>query len=627
MSTAQIDAPTTRKPLRLWPGVVAAALLILSGYVIPIFAPEYAGLGMMAAAGFALIVLLWWVLFSRARWYERVGAIALMIVALFAEKYVVHPSIAGGAMGNLSYVLAIPTLSVALVGWAAASRRLAPAPRSAAAILAIMLGCLPWMLLRTGGIDASGHSDFHWRWSKTPEERLLAQAVDEPFDTAQRRPKPLAPAPAALEIPKPAPASGDKPLYAGRVKATSSPAVPPSPKAEPAAARSAKRAEWPGFRGPDRDDVIRGVQVATDWSTSPPVELWRRPIGPGWSSFAVSGDLLYTQEQRGPDEVVSCYKVSTGEPIWRHRDATRFWESNGGAGPRGTPTLISGRVYTLGATGILNVLDAETGAVVWSRNAASDLNAKIPMWGFSSSPLVVNDVVIVALGGKLAGYDAATGTRRWSGPGSGFSYSSPHLATIDGVTQVLFMSGQGTTSVAPATGKILWEHAWPGGAIVQPALTSDGGILINTISMNGGVGIRRLAIAHSAGQWSVAERWTSTGLKPYFNDFVVHNGHAFGFDGSILSCIDLQDGQRKWKGGRYGNGQLLLLADQDLLLVLSEDGELALVKATPDQFTEVARFPGALEGKTWNHPVVVRDVLLVRNDHEMAAFRLSRAGS
>ena len=470
------------------------------------------------------------------------------------------------------------------------------------------------MLLRTGGISADGRSDFHLRWTKTPEELLLAQAVDEP--------KPAAPAatPVAGELPKePLPAKSDAPAKA-------EPAAPAAPVAPVARRlrRPMRRAEWPGFRGPERDGVIRGVQLATDWSQSPPVQLWRRAIGPGWSSFAVSGNLLYTQEQRGGDEVVSCYRMTTGEPVWRHRDATRFWESNGGAGPRGTPTLSNGRVYTFGGTGILNVLDAVSGAVVWSRNAAADVQAKTPMWGFSSSPLVVGDVVIVAAGGKLAAYDVATGAPRWTGGGGGLSYSSPHLVTIDGVEQVVFMSGPGTTSVAPATGKVLWEHAWSGGAIVQPALTADGDILVNTISMNGGLGLRRISIAHQSGGWTASERWTSNGLKPYFNDFVVHKGHAYGFDGNILSCIDLQDGTRKWKGGRYGNGQLLLLADQDLLLVLSEEGDLALVKATPDQFTEVARFPEALEGKTWNHPVVVRDVLLVRNDHEMAAFRLVR---
>jgi hypothetical protein len=186
------------------------------------------------------------------------------------------------------------------------------------------------------------------------------------------------------------------------------------------------------------------------------------------------------------------------------------------------------------------------------------------------------------------------------------------------------MNGAGVARVAPADGKALWSHAWKGFTIVQPNMTADGGVLISTGGDGGGAGTRRLAVAKGPSGWTADEVWTSTGLKPYFNDFVVHKGHAFGFDGSILSCIDLNDGKRKWKGGRYGNGQLILLPEQDLLLVLSEEGELALVAATTDQFKELARFP-AIEGKTWNHPVLAGDVLLVRNGQEMAAFRLSRA--
>jgi len=601
MTIAQTGGPTPRKPLRLWPGVVAAVLLLLVRFVVPIVEPEAMPFGVIGGLVGGLAIVVWWVFFSRAPWSERLGAVVVMIIAMVATSRVIHVSIATGMMGMMFPVYAIPGLSLAFVVWAVASHRLSEGPRRAAMIAAILLGCGVWTLVRTNGVFGGAGSDFAWRWTETAEERLLAQAGDEPAAPP--------PAPAAVKTPEErlvAPA-GNQPA-----------ALPSAPKA------AKNTADWPGFRGPSRDSIIRGVRIETDWSKSPPVALWRRPIGPGWSSFAVRGDLLYTQEQRGDDEVVACYKVSTGEPVWKHRDAVRFWESNGGAGPRATPSLSNGRVYTFGATGILNALDAGNGVVVWSRNVASDTGTKVPTWGFASSPLVVDDVVIVAAAGKLAAYDLANGNPRWVGPAHGGSYSSPHLSKIDGVAQILLLSAAGATSVASADGALLWEYSWPGGAIVQPALTADGDVLINTIAMTGGIGTRRIAVAHGPGGWTVKERWTSNGLKPYFNDFVVHKGHAFGFDGSILACIDLEDGKRKWKGGRYGNGQLVLLPDQDLLLVLSEEGEMALVRATPDQFTELARVP-AIEGKTWNHPVLVGDLLLVRNGQEMASFRLSLA--
>ncbi|HEX6973128.1 MAG TPA: PQQ-binding-like beta-propeller repeat protein, partial [Vicinamibacterales bacterium] len=361
----------------------------------------------------------------------------------------------------------------------------------------------------------------------------------------------------------------------------------------------------------------------TDWTASPPSELWRRPIGPGWSSFAVGGGRLYTQEQRGDDEIIASYDAATGKPVWMHRDRVRFWESNGGAGPRATPTLGGGRVFALGATGVLNALDASTGRLLWTRNASTDTGVKVPGWGFAGSPIVVDDVVIVSVSGALAAYDHASGTPRWSRKSGGGSYSSPHLVTLDGVPQVLLLNGAGVSSVSPSDGAVLWQNAWQGVPIVQPAQLANGDILITTADAMGGAGIRRLAITHDGSTWKVEERWTSRGLKPYFNDYVVHEGHAYGFDGNILSCVDLADGSRKWKGGRYGNGQMLALSDEDVLLVLSEEGELALVRATPDQFTEIARFK-ALDAKTWNHPVLVGDTLYVRNGEEMAAFRLAK---
>ena len=569
MTISQSDEAARQVQLRLWPGVVAVILQWLARFVVPIVVPGAVAFGVFSGLLGALAVVLWWMLLSRAPRSERWGAVILMTAVLIATYFLNHESM--GQLWLISY--APPALSLAFVAWAVVSRRLSDGLRRPAMVATIVLACGTWTLVRSDGITGDGAADFTWRWSETSEERLLAQVEKEPTVVSSTQ--------AVVEV----------------------------------------EATWPGFRGADRDSVIRGVRIATDWARLPPVELWRRPVGPGWSSFAVHGNFIYTQEQRGEDEVVSSYSVTTGRPVWKHHSAARFWESQGGVGPRATPTFGDGRVFAFGATGGLVALDAVDGGVMWSRNVALDVGAEVPIWGFSGSPLVVGDIVIVAAGGALVAYDVASGEPRWFGPSGGVSYSSPHLLTIDGVEQILMPSDAGVISVTPAEGTVLWQHSWPGFRIVQPARTADGDVLLCSER----TGTRRLSVGVGPGGWTVVERWTSNRLKPYFSDFVVHDGHAFGFDGNILASIDLEDGKRSWKGGRYGHGQLLLLPDQDLLVVISEQGELALVAATPDKFTELARF-SAIEGKTWNHPVLVRDLLLVRNSQEMAAFRLSEVG-
>jgi hypothetical protein len=610
MSTIQPVQPATRKPLRTWPGILIVTAQWLAFFVLPGLVPDAALYGIMGGVlGGGVTTVLWWLFFSRAPWSERLAAIALMPAAVFGSWYIVDKSIQTGAMGLMLYLYAIPVMCLALVIWAVAVRGLARGPRFASLIGTILAACALFALVRTGGMSGEGDADLHWRWTATPEERLLATAGHEPTALAS--------------------AESTKAHVIGTPITESSHPTPVSPRGgrgQGVGGDSPRdKPVWPGFRGPNRDGAIRGVQIATDWSHSRPVELWRRPIGPGWSSFAVQGELIYTQEQRGEDEIVACYNLTTGEPVWMHKDHVRFWESNGGAGPRATPTLSNGRVYTLGATGIVNALSAIDGSVVWWRNAAEDTGAKVPHWGFAGSPLIVDNMVIVATAARLAAYDSATGEKpRWMNQDGKGGYSSPQLVEIGGVKQVVFLCGTGAKSVAPATGTVLWKYDWSIDGITQPALTEHADLLIGSGSGLGdqGVGVRCVEVAHGKDSWNTHERWTSTGIKPYFNDFVVHKGHAYGFDGSLLACINLADGKRRWKGGRYGHGQAIILPDQDLLIVLSEKGELALVEAKPDEFKELAKIP-AIEGKTWNHPVLAGNVLLARNGEEMAAFRLS----
>ena len=300
MTIVQNSERTPRKPLRLWPGVAAVVLLFLARFGLKAVVPGFQGFVLGTQGGFigAAAVVLWWVFLSRAAWVERLGAVVLMVVSLAATWSLRHES-----MGPFWFFLyAIPILCLAFVAWALASRRF-PDGRRRATMFAkpVVLACGVWTLVRTEGITGDHDAIFAWRWTKSPEERARSGSL------------------------------GAKPMLR-----------PPVTAAAPTAVESA------GFRGPQRDGVVRGLLIETNWSASPPIELWRRPIGPGWSSFAVRGELLYTQEQRADDEVVACYKISTGEPVWSSHDTARFFESNAGAGPRATPTLSQGEDMSFG---------------------------------------------------------------------------------------------------------------------------------------------------------------------------------------------------------------------------------------------------------------------------------------
>jgi outer membrane protein assembly factor BamB len=561
------------KPLRLWPGITAAALLLFFRYIFPIIFidPTAVMISVFGGLLFGLAIIIWWAFFSRAPVFERWFAIAFMVLAMIITAQFLHVSIKTAMMGNMFMMFSIPVLTIAFVAWAVLSRNLAVRRcRLITMTATIILASGFWVLLRTEGMTGDARHDLVWRWSQTYEEEFLDKIKDQNNTLAS-------------------------------ISDTIS-----------------DEAAWPGFRGLNRDAVVYGIAIKTNWNESPPDELWRKPVGPGCSSFAVQGDYFFTQEQHDESEVVSCYKLLSGDPVWIYKYEARFWDSHVGAGPRSTPTLHKGKVYTMGATGILNAINANDGSLIWTRNTIQDADVKHSGWGYSSSPLVVDNIVLVALVGTIAAYDINTGDPIWLGKDTADSYSSPHLAWIDEVKQVILLNGGGAKSYDPSNGRLFWEYKNPGGSrVVQPTMIKEGEFLIGEADITG---ICRIKVSHEPDGWKVTELWKSPRLRPNHNDLVVHKNHAYGFDGASVACIDLESGKRRWKYGRY-DGQMLLLADQDLLLVTSVDGEISLIKATPEHFNEIAKIQ-AIEGKTWNHPVIVGDILLHRNTREMVAYKL-----
>jgi outer membrane protein assembly factor BamB len=521
-----------------------------------------------------LVVGLWWLFASRAAWCDRIVGLVCGGVLVAVAWVLIDPTMRG--FGFVFTVL--PVVATAATLAVVVLSRLGSRKATVAALVVSAITFGYWDLVRHDGMSGDFKPDIHWRWEKTAEDKFLAT-------------------------------------------------LPASPSPKPANAEPLGKVTWPQFRGP-LNGVVPGVVLDVAWDARPPKEIWRHKVGPGWSSFSVAGNRLFTQEQRGAQEVVVCYDAKTGAERWVHESPARFAETMGGVGPRATPTLAGDRLYTLGATGLLDCLDPLTGESKWERDLKKDARPTPPMWGFASSPLVVGDKVVVYAGGEkgegVVAYDTKTGKQCWSAPAGNHTYSSPQLATVGGRDVILMLDNSGISAIDPATGQPGWTYEWKfeNYRAIQPLVVDATGLLLGT---GMGMGTRRIEIKAAKAGVEFAERWTSLDMKPDFNDYVAYQGYLYGLDHNILCCVDLATGKRKWKNGRYGNGQLLLLPDAGQLLVLSEEGDLVLVRANPEKLDEVAG-QKVLEGKTWNHAALVGNRIYLRNAEEAAGYELPLAG-
>ena len=575
-ANVQSNANPVSNTLRWWPAaLLVIAMMVLRKLPDTMEAPSILVfmLGFMGPAGLAMLIMLWWVVASRAGWKEKlIGFVAVSFVG-FIATWLCHFTMQG--MSVIIFVVPVGMAAFAIPLILLASR---PTVRLPMALLCSVIGFGYWDLLQSRGVSGKFVSDFSWRWEATPEEAYLKSLANK------------------------APA---KSLESNEAPITLASSV------------------WPSFRGSSRDGKLVGVSLKEDWVSSPPKLIWKSKIGPGWSSFSVAGNKLFTQEQRGEKEAVVCLNADSGATIWEHEYESRFWETVAGAGPRATPTIADEGLFSLGANGILTCLNASSGAKIWERDIQVDSKRKPPMWGFASSPLVTEGVVIVHAGGAddkgLLAYDAKTGESRWSTSSGDHSYSSAQAANFDSVPGVLMETNAGLQFINAKDGSKIWQFDSPSQnyRTLQPLVLGNSVLLANSM----GEGTRRLSVSLNGDQWSVKEQWASRSMKPDFNDFVEHQGYLYGFDGSIFACIDVATGEKKWKKGRYGNGQVLLLCDAGQMLVTSEKGELVLLRADSEKMMELAKFP-AIEGKTWNHSVVVGNRIFIRNAEQAACYEL-----
>lgn len=401
--------------------------------------------------------------------------------------------------------------------------------------------------------------------------------------------------------------------------------APVSPATAPDAAGKPLAVGWTDFRGPDRDGRYRQQPVLQQWPADGPRLMWKQPVGGGYASFVEQGARVFTIEQRGSEEVAAAYDLKSGRELWTNSWAALFQESMGGDGPRATPTAHGAMVFFLGAHGELRCLEASTGRLIWRVNILEDNGAQNLQWGMAAAPLVVGDRVVVVPGGpngrSVVAYDVTSGKRAWASLDDQAAYSSPMLVTLAEREQILVLTATRLVALAPDGGEVLWSYPWAdatqGINVAQPLLLGNDRVFI---SAGYGVGAAVVEVTADDGRLSPREIWRNNRMKNKFTSSVLHDGTIYGLDEAILAAVDAATGELRWKGGRYGYGQLVLAGNR--LIVLAEDGDLVLVNATPERHEELARF-AAISGKTWNHPAIAHGILLVRNLREMAAFDIA----
>ena len=378
--------------------------------------------------------------------------------------------------------------------------------------------------------------------------------------------------------------------------------------------------EWTQWRGPNRDGISQEEGLLKAWPEGGPQVLWRRPLGEGFSGISIAQGRLYTMFAAGDDEFAVCLNASNGKEIWRVRVGEKFVERRGN-GPRSNPTVDGDQVYVLGARGNLFALNSASGKKLWEHDFVKEFGSIVPTWGFSGSPLVENELLLLEIGGEegksVAAFNKKSGELVWTSHTDRAAYSSPIAIDFNDVRQILFLTSKNLISVSPQDGQVYWTHPWlthNGITVATPIFVPPDKIFISS-SYDYGAALLKMKADSNA--LSVEEVWRSKVMKNHFNSSVLRGDYLYGFDDTVLKCIDANSGEEKWAARGFGKGSLFLAEGH--LIVLGDAGRLALVEAIPAEYKEKASAQ-VLEGLCWTVPTLAGGKLYLRNIEEIISL-------